>query len=67
MKTEVGTDDVVSLMENDAQPSPVPNRAAAMKKVVTDHFTANGHSVNRSQRTVSRSQQTENRSQRTVN
>ena len=34
VKTEVGTDDVVSLMENDAQPSPVPNRAAAMKKVI---------------------------------
>lgn len=34
VKTEVGTDDVVSLMENDARPSPVPNRAAAMKRVV---------------------------------
>lgn len=34
VKTEVGTDDVVSLMENDGQPSPVPNRAAAMKRVV---------------------------------
>ena len=34
VKTEVGTDDFVSLMENDAQPFPVPNRAAAMKKII---------------------------------
>lgn len=34
VKTEVGTDDVVSLMENDARPSPVPNRAASVKRVV---------------------------------
>ena len=35
VKTEVGTDDVVSLMENDAQPSPIPNRSAAMRKVIS--------------------------------